>query len=68
MLEFLKRDTMPRYMPVDQFIKITQLSFLDYHSLREEGKVPIVKKDGESFVDLVAMAEMVAEQKDEEPS
>jgi hypothetical protein len=62
MFELLKKDAAPRYITIEQFVKITQLSFIDYHALKEEGKVPIIRKDGGSFVDLVAMAEMVAQQ------
>jgi hypothetical protein len=65
MLEFLKTNKAPRYITIPQFAEITKLSFVEYESLYREGKVPIVRKDGESFVDLVAMAEMVAQQKEE---
>jgi hypothetical protein len=65
MFNLVRNDT-PRYITVPQFVQITKLPFIEYESLYREGKIPIVRKDGESFVDLEAMASLVARQ-DEEP-
>jgi hypothetical protein len=64
MFDFLKTASQKkRYMAVDQFIQISQLSFMEYSSLHREGMIPIVKKNGESFVDLVALVEKQKAQK-----
>jgi hypothetical protein len=62
MLEFLKSSKEPRYITVEQFVHITQLPFLEYHDLYKDGKVPIVRKDGVSFVDIEAMAALVTKE------
>jgi hypothetical protein len=64
MFDFLKSGPpKERYMAVDRVARITQLSFMEYASLHHEGMIPIVKKNGESFVDLVALVEKQKEQK-----
>jgi hypothetical protein len=65
MLDFLKPNRAPRYITILQFVEITKLSFLEYNELYQEGKIEIMRKDGESFVDLEAMAALVAQEKND---
>jgi hypothetical protein len=46
-----------------------QSAFQEYYSLYREGKIPIVQKDGESFIDLEALQALQAKQlAEKEPS
>ena len=64
----LRKDTQPKYITVPQFVEMTGLTFSEYASLYRENQIPIMRKDGESFVDLDALAVLAAKQKNDEAS
>ena len=64
----LVKNEYPRYLTVPQFAQITGLTFGEYSSLHREGKIPMVRKNGESFVDLEALEALVEQQGNDEKS
>ena len=64
----LRKDTQTRYITVPQFVHRLGLTFSEYASLYRENQIPIMRKDGESFVDLDALAILAAQQESDEAS
>jgi hypothetical protein len=61
----LIKDTRPKYITVSQFVEMTGLTFSEYASLYRENQIPIMRKDGKSFVDMDALAVLATQQEKE---
>jgi hypothetical protein len=41
-----------RFVTMPEFVEITNITFGEFNSLYHDGKIAIIKRDGQSFVDL----------------
>jgi hypothetical protein len=60
----LRKDTQPKYITVPQFVQMAGLTFSEYASLYRKNKIPIVRQDGQSFVNLEALVAQEENDKD----